>query len=306
MEGGNRSMATVLVTAGTGKIGTEFAQLCANHPDRPFLRFATRDPSSRRADLLRKLAPDRFEPIALDVDDPGSLMKAMTGVDAIMLIAPFIPDMGPWHAKIAEAAKAAGVAFVVKVSVTGAREPVGEPKAIPERHGAGEKALRQSGVPFTAIRPTIFAQHFMMSPGLYVAGADRFYLPTGPGQIAFLDCRDIAALGLALITAEADQRDQHAGKAYELTGGAAFTAAEIAEILSAVAGREITHVDGEEAFVARCAELGVPDAIKAVYHEAGEGWFSAVDTGPFEALVGRMPRSFVHFAIDYAPHFAAR
>ena len=299
-------MATILVTGGTGKIGTEFAQLCATHPQRPSLRFVTRDPSGRRADLLRRLAPDRFEAVALDEDDPASLAEAMTGVDAIMLIPPFIPDMAAWHAKIAAAAKAAGVGYIVKVSVTGAREPEGEPQAIPERHGAGERALRESGVSYTAIRPTIFAQHFMMSPGLYVAGADRFYLPTGSAKIAFLDCRDIAAMGLALIMASGDERATHNGKAYELTGSTAVTAAEIANILSTVAEREIAHIDGEEAFVARCAELGVPDMLKAVYHEAGEGWFGTVDTGPFEALVGRAPRSFIHFAIDHAAHFAAR
>ncbi len=207
---------------------------------------------------------------------------------------------------MAEAAKAAGVSYIVKVSVTGAREPVGEPQAIPERHGAGERALRESGVPYTAIRPTIFAQHFTMSPGLYVAGADRFFLPTGAAKIAFLDCRDIAAMGLALIMTGGDERAAHNGKAYELTGSASVTAAEIADILSTVGERAITHIDGAEAFVARCAELGVPDMLKAVYREAGEGWFGAVDTGPFQALVGRSPRSFIHFAIDHAAHFAAR
>lgn len=299
-------MTTILVTAGTGKIGTEFAQLCAGHPQRPTLRFATRDPRSRRAELLRRLAPDRIDPVAFDDSDPGSLAAAMDGVDAIMLIPPFVPDMAEWHARMAAAAKKAGVSYIVKVSVTGAREPEGEPQSIPERHGAGEKAIRDGGVPFTAIRPTIFAQHFMMSPGLYVAGDDRFYLPTGSGRIAFLDCRDIAALGLALIAADADERATHVGKAYELTGSMAVTAADIAAILSAVAEREITHVDGEEAFVARCAELGVPDGLKAVYREAGEGWFGKVDIGPFMSLVGRAPRSFVHFALDHAAHFAAR
>ncbi len=79
-------MTTILVTGGTGKIGTEFAQLCAVHPRRPSLRFATRDPSGGRAGLLRRLAPDRFSPVALDEDDPAALAEAMAGVDAIMLI----------------------------------------------------------------------------------------------------------------------------------------------------------------------------------------------------------------------------
>lgn len=297
---------TILVTAGTGKIGTEFAQLCSLHSARPKLRIVTRDPGGSQAELLKTLAPEQFSAIAMDMDEPASLSRALEGVDAVMLIAPFIPDMPAWHAKLAAAANSAGVRYTVKVSVTGAREPDGEPQAIPELHGASERALHDAGVPFTAIRPTIFAQHFMMAPGLYVAGADRFYLPTGSGRIAFLDCRDIAALGLSLILADDSVRADHVGKAHELTGSAAFTAAEIETILSAAAGRRFEHIEGEEAFVARCAELGVPDMLKAVYREAAEGWFGSVDTGPFEALVGRAPRSFAHFAIDHAAHFAAR
>ncbi len=297
---------TILVTAGTGKIGAEFAELCALHPARPVLRVATRDVAGGRAKLLTQLAPDQITAVALDVDDPVSLAAGLESVDAVMLIAPFVPDMAAWHRKLVAAARDAGVGYIVKVSVTGAREPEGDPVAIPELHGAGEKVLRQSGVDFTAIRPTIFAQHFMMSPGLYVPGADRFFLPTGQSRIAFLDCRDIAAMGLALILASPAERAKHVGRAYELTGSQSVTASEIEEILSEIAGRRIAHIDGEEAFVARCKDLGVPDRLKAVYREAGEGWFGTVDTGPFAALVGRRPRNFVHFALDYAALFETR
>lgn len=163
------------------------------------------------------------------------------------------------------AAKRAGtVAYVVKVSVTGARAPESDPPPglIPSAHWAGEEAVRASGIANTIIRPTIFWQHFVSVPQLFSKGDNKIYLPSGDKGIAFVDCRDIGRFAAALIMGSG--RSEHNGKAYELTGPTATTAARAAEILSAVAGREITHVGGEDAFVARCEELGLPDVIKNV------------------------------------------
>jgi len=100
-------------------------------------------------------------------------------------------------------------------------------------------------------------------------------------------------------------RTEHNGKAYELTGPIAVTAADIAGILSAAGGQTIAHVDGAEAFEKHCADLGMPDMIKHVYHEAAGGWFGKIEHDPFTAVVGRTPNSFGITASDYSSHFAA-
>jgi len=190
--------------------------------------------------------------------------------------------------------------------VTGARAPATDPPpgAVPLGHWRGEEALR-AAFPTTAIRPNIFMQHFLTVPGLYRAREDRFFLPTGAARVSWLDARDIGLAAAALVMASPAERARFEGQAYELSGPRAHTAAELAEVLSLVARRPVAHVDGVEAFVARCKELGVPDVAKHFYGEAAGGWFGKVDDDLMGTLLGRRATSFAKFAIDHAAHFGA-
>ncbi|HEY1954063.1 MAG TPA: NmrA family NAD(P)-binding protein [Polyangiaceae bacterium] len=293
---------TILVTGGTGNIGTAFVAALAADARAPRVRVASRDHRSKGAALVRALNPETITPVAFDVDDAESMRAALDGVTKLFVIAPFVSDMAAWHDKIAAAAKRAGlVALVVKASVTGACGPDTKPppSAVPLGHWLGEEAFRRS-FPTIAIRPNIYMQHFLTQPGLYVPRAERFYLPIGNARVSWLDARDIAALAAAFLLG-AD--DGHAGKSYELSGPTAPTAAEIAGVLSLVAQREVRHVDGGDAFSARCKELGIPDTAKHFYGQAGEGWFAKVDDGIFVRVLGRHATSFAKFAIDHRANF---
>jgi len=289
-----------LVIGGTGKIGTAFVALAATDARAPVVRIATRNVDSNDSKLLVAMSPN-VKPVLFDTDKPDTMAKAFAGVTKVMLIPPFVSDMAQWHTKVmAEAKKAGSVQHVVKVSVTGARAPSTEnpPGRIPLGHWQGEEAVRAAGIPNTSIRPTIFAQHFGMMAGVFKRGEDSFYLPTGSAKIAFVDCRDIAAFGYALLSAPDAVRKLHSGQSYELTGPAGITASQIADILSFVAERKISWVDTEKSFSDHCKALNIPDGIKAVYHEAAGGWFSKVDNETFIKLTGHTTTPFAKFAED--------
>jgi hypothetical protein len=91
--------------------------------------------------------------------------------------------------------------------------------------------------------------------------------------------------------------------AFELTGPRAHTASELAEVLTLVGRRPITHVGSGEAFTARCAEVGAPDVLRVVYEDAAGGWFSKVEDDAFVRLLGRHTTPFAKFAADHAIHF---
>jgi uncharacterized protein YbjT (DUF2867 family) len=299
---------TVLVTGGTGNIGSAFVGILAADARAPRVRVASRDHRSAGAAVVRALNPETVTPVAFDVDRPETMRTALEGVNKVFVIAPFVPDMAAWHEKVAAAAKAAGgVEYVVKSSVTGARGPATDPPpgAVPVGHWKGEEAFR-SWVPTTAIRPNIFMQHFLTVPGLYEAGADRFYLPTGSARVSWLDARDIAAAAAALVLASPADRKAFDGTSWELSGPRGHTAAEMAGILTLVARRTIEHVDGVEAFSAHCKALGVPDVAKHFYGEAAGGWFAKVDEELFVRLLGRHTTSFTKFAMDNLAHFGGR
>lgn len=300
------SPETLLITSATGKIGTALVHLASARPG-VRVRVATRSPTSPQAELLRSFRPEQVECVAFDDQDEASLARAFDGVTQLMVIAPFAGDMEAWHQRVVSAAKkSGGVRFLVKVSVTGARSPESDPPPgrIPLQHFLGEEVCRASGIPTLSIRPTIFAQHFLMGSGLYERGDDRFYLPTGAARVAFLDCRDIAACADAAFALDDDDRAPWAGRSFELTGPQAVTAADIATTLGRVAGRPFTHIDGMEAFEKRCAELKKPDFVKGIYGEAAGGWFGEVATDEFASLVGRSPTSFAKFAFDHAAWFS--
>jgi uncharacterized protein YbjT (DUF2867 family) len=301
------SQDTILVTGGTGNIGKAFVALLAADARAPQVRVASRNPRSPGAALVRALNPETVTPVAFDVDAPDTMQAALAGVTKVFVISPFVPDLATWHEKLAAAVAAAGtVRFAVKASVTGARGPESDPPpgAVPLGHWRGEEALR-ARVPTTAIRPNIYMQHFLTIPGLYTARDDTFYLPTGTARVSWLDARDIAAVAAALVMASTAERAAYEGKSYELSGPRAHTAAELAEVLSLVAGRPVTHVDGADAFSARCRALGVSDMAKHFYGEAAGGWFAAVADDLLVQLCGRHTTPFTKFAIDHAAYFGA-
>jgi len=93
-------------------------------------------------------------------------------------------------------------------------------------------------------RVHIFAAEFLHAKFHQLLSAPRhgaIYLPWGNGRASFVDTRDIAALAAEALTSEG-----HEGKTYTLTGPAALGIAEVASILSEVAGREINYVDMPE------------------------------------------------------------
>jgi NAD(P)H dehydrogenase (quinone) len=294
--------ARVVVFGATGRIGSELVKLLARDPRCAEVIALSRRPDGPRARWLAALSPT-VTVRAFDVDDLGPACAGATDAFVVAPLAGGVSGVAAWHETVGAALAAAGVGQIVKVSVTGARAPDSDPPPgpLPSMHWAGEEAFRATGVLTSVIRPTIFMQHCEMGTGLYTRGDDRLFLPTGDAGVAFLDCRDIAAAGHALLLSP--DAAPHRGAAFELTGPEAVTAARMAEILGAIRGAPVRHIDGMEAFAARQAEVGAPTGFQNVYGEAAGSWFAALSTERFEAITGRRPRSFAAYADDRAPFF---
>ncbi|KNX39417.1 hypothetical protein VV01_11810 [Luteipulveratus halotolerans] len=194
----------------------------------------------------------RSEQITFDWTDPATWRPALTGARSAYLV--FQPDL----AMPGAAAAIAGVSRVARdegvehlVLLSGRNEPGAQD---------AEQALRDSGVAWTIVTASFFAQNF--TEGLYhpAVMAGTITLPTADMAEPFADTADIAAVVAAALTDE-----RHRGRTYEASGPRAYTFTEVAALISEVTGRAVRFEQvAPEAFTAYGESLGLP-------HEDAEG-----------------------------------
>ncbi|MCJ2520395.1 MAG: NmrA family NAD(P)-binding protein, partial [Candidatus Thermoplasmatota archaeon] len=160
----------------------------------------------------------------------------------------------------------------------------------------------ESGIPYTFVRPSGFMQTYPISHGQTIKAQNAIYTGAGEGKVGFVDARDIAAVAVEALTG-----DGHEGKIYPTTGPEALSHNQVAEILSEVLGRKISHVNISEEDVRRgFEEAGLPDWF---LDAAIEGDRNTREGRPpvvlptVEKVTGKKPRSFEQFARDYAEAF---
>lgn len=152
-------MAVVLVAGGTGFIGSQIVKQLLRYGHKVIVM--TRNP-----DRARGSVPAGADLRQGDVHDKASLEKAMLGVEAVVAAVQFPnhpvenPRKGHTYVKVdgegtirlVEAAHKAGVKRFIYLSGAGAREGRTEPWFIAK--AMAERAVRESGIPFTIFRPS--------------------------------------------------------------------------------------------------------------------------------------------------------
>jgi uncharacterized protein YbjT (DUF2867 family) len=107
----------------------------------------------------------------------------------------------------------------------------------------------------------------------------------GPGMMTCIDPDDVAEIAVKALT-----EDGHDGRTYRLTSEDAFTAEDLAALLSPVVGRDVSVVDGAPT----------------------PGYFSMVAAGSYfrtdtaRELLGRPPRAYRDWLSVNAPRLISR
>ena len=276
---------TILVTGATGNVGGALLPLLASLP-------ATVIAGSTRGHAVGGV-PGR----AIDFADVPSLTQAFTGVDVTFIVIPLRPDMVQLAANVAQAARAAGVKHLVRVSGAGA-DPQ-SPFAIGRVQGQADQHLVASGIPTTLLRPKNFMQNFSGFLAGMVQGG-TFYSSQGQGRIPFIDVRDIAAVAAKVL----ENPSAHAGQAYVLTGPEALTNREALEHIGQATGKSIALVDiPESAAQQSLRDMGMPEVVVEVMSSLNQvisaGYVAEV-TDTVQQLTGHPARTFADFAREYA------
>ena len=268
------SSPLVLVTGSTGKTGRRVAQ-----------RLADRGVATRLA--------SRSADVALDWNDPDSWTPALEGVTSVYLA--YSPDLAIPGATdtiraFIEAAKEQGVEKIVMLSGRGEEEAQ-----------ASERILAKSGLRWTVVRASWFAQNFSEGEFVHMVMAGAITLPARDVPEPWIDINDIADVAVAALT-----EPGHDGELYEVTGPRAITLADIAAMLSEATGRQIAYVDvPHDGFVEGLKAAGLPEdlvwLLGYLFDTVLDGRNSEVMDG-VERAVGRPARDFR----DYAQRIAAR
>ncbi|MGH2362891.1 MAG: SDR family oxidoreductase [bacterium] len=188
--------------------------------------------SNEKAEAARARGIDA---VIVDYNRPETLREAFQGSDKLFLLAPSAPNQTQLELNAVEAAKAAGVSHIVKLSVWGADE---EAFVLARVHRPVEKAIESSGSAWTFLRPNGFMQNIVTYMGETIKSEGALYSASGEAKISHVDVRDIAAVAVKALT-----EPGHEGMAYTLSGPEALTYADIATELSKLLGRSISHIN---------------------------------------------------------------
>ena len=250
--------------------------------------------SERAAEIARARG---IEAVTFDYNHPHTLRAAFDACDTLFLLGPNALNQTELELNAVEAAKAAGVRYIVKQSVMGAAE---EAYSLAKIHRAVEKAIETSGLAWTFLRPNSFMQNAVTFMGPTIRAEGAFYSASDQARISHIDVRDIAEVAVAALTTEA-----HEEQIYTLTGPEALTYGEMAEELSNALGRAIRHIslpplDLKEAMLSG----GMPEAIADRMPDL-ERYFredrAATITDDVKRVTGRVPRPFADYVRDTTP-----
>jgi uncharacterized protein YbjT (DUF2867 family) len=282
----------ILVTGATGKFGKEVLKRLSGKG----LGVAA---LARNPEKAQSLVPEGVSIVFGDLSRPETLGPALDGVEQVLLASSADPNQGQNQSNLVQAAKKAGVRYIVKLSAIGA-EP-DSPIAVARAHARTEQELAESGIPHTNLRPNFFMQNMLNSAGTIVSRGE-FYSCARDGKGGYVDVGDIAAVAAACLTNEG-----HAGKSYLITGSESLSLYDIAAKLSAAVGKEVKYVDlPPEAFRQALLKAGYPewrvDGLVALFGQCAEGKMDVL-TDVVQKVAGKQPVTFDEFARKNAAAF---
>jgi uncharacterized protein YbjT (DUF2867 family) len=264
----------ILVTGATGNVGSEVVRIltAAGEDVRPFSRGA-----------------------GGDLNDPKSVAAQLDGVSAVFLL----PGFENFAETLAEI-RAAGAERVVLLSSSSV--PGGDLNNAVSRYMIeSEVTVRESGLPWTFLRPTAFMSNALRwIPQLRAGDVVREAFPSQ--RPATIDPYDIAAVASLALTGP-----EYEGHAFSLSGPEALLPQDRVRILGEVLGRDLTFAGLSDDEARKEMEAAMPqqyvDAFFSFYVDGTLDESPVLDT--VKRLTGREPRSFRQWAESHREAFAS-
>lgn len=281
---------TILVMGATGSVGKEvLAGLVAKGAKaRGMTRY------SAKLDTF----PSGAEGCVGDLVAMGSLGKPLSGIEQVFMMTPLSQNEIQAGRNAITAAKMAGVKKIVYMSEP---LPAGS-EQIPHFRNKSliEKALKESGITYTILRPNNFFQNdlwgqaALMSYGTYPQ-------PLGNVGLNRVDSRDVADAAINALL-----NDGFENQEFAINGADVLTGDSIAAMFSSQLGREIRYSGDDLDAWAKQSQHMMPawmvEDFKVMYAYFQQHGLKASqeELEKQQAIIGHEPRSFSNFVAELA------
>ncbi|OON69449.1 SDR family oxidoreductase [Hymenobacter sp. CRA2] len=241
----------ILITGATGHIGAAVIQ-----------QLLTKLPASQIAALVRdeaKAVDLQSQGVNIRVGnyrDPASLLRAMQGVDKVLLVSGGGEADGlQLHQNVVDAAKEAGVRCLAYTG-RALQDRDTLVNDLMKRHFLTEDYILPSGLNYVLFRNILYMDTLPQFVGPQVLETG-IQLPAGEGRVSFALRREMGE-AIANVLAAGDC----ANHVYTFTGRETYSFHDVAAALTELSGREVRYTDIEPAeFVAGMKARGLPEFV---------------------------------------------
>lgn len=229
----------LVITGASGQLARRAAELVLAAADPRDVTLTTRTPAAL-ASFAARGATVRH----VDFAEPPSLRAAFAGGERLLLVsATDLSVRTAQHQAAIDAAKAAGVRHVIYTS--GLKPEPPNPAVVAPSHHATEQALRQSGLGWTILRNSLYAD-YQLPEAKHAIETGELVHNRGRGVTAYVAREDCAAVAAAVLL-----QGGHERAVYAITGSEAFSADDLAALYGDVGGRRVrARALDDAAFVA--------------------------------------------------------
>lgn len=270
----------ILVTGATGNLGTSVVD--------QLLKVGSKDQfivSSSSDAGISKLKDKGLQTRLANFSDPKTLLAAFKGIDKLLLISTMDENRFEQHKNVIDAAKTQGVQHIVYTSLAINDITTSGVKMLMKSHFETEEYIKESGLKYTILRNTMYADALSQILGPNGLHQD-ISLPGGSGKVPYAMRREMGEATANLLL-----QDGHENKIYNITGSHAYSYQDLVDQFNKMGAENLAYHDiSEEDFIKALQNAGFPDF--AIYLHAGtiadikNHQYEIVDS-TMETLLGR-------------------
>lgn len=247
----------ILVTGATGNLGSSVIKQLDQIISKD--KFIATSSSHEGVQALKEKG---YQARLANFNDLDSSQNTFDAVEKVLLISTMDQNRFEQHKNVIDIAIAKGVKHIIYTSLAIKDIETSAVRDLMISHFETEEYLINSGVTYTILRNTMYADALTQILGAQ-ALQQNIQLPGGEGKVPYALRREMGEATANLLT-----QSEHENKIYQIVGSNSYSYQDIANGLSKLSGNTISYENiSEEDFIAKLQTFGFPEF--AIYLHTG-------------------------------------